>query len=154
MKKTLNGTILGVLLVWSIYFFYVTRDHMSETISNGGNASAGFMTFLLSGAVLLILLGLMVKNSTIDKKPNSFLDRMRANTTLSEEDEREKGIAAEVAKKNYTSISNFIVLFMMVLPMFNLGQTFTMHQVLATIAVVVTIESLLFFYRYYKMYTE
>lgn len=154
MKKTLNGTILGVLLVWSIYFFYVTRDHMSETISSGGNATAGFMTFLLSGAVLLILLGLMVKNSTIDKKPNSFLDRMRANTTLSEEDEREKRIAAEVAKKNYTSISNFIVLFMMVLPMFNLGQTFTMHQVLATIAVVVTIESLLFFYRYYKMYTE
>ena len=154
MKKTLNGTILGVLLVWSIYFFYVTRDHMSETISSGGNATAGFMTFLLSGAVLLILLGLMVKNSTIDKKPNSFLDRMRANTTLSEEDEREKRIAAEVAKKNYTSISNFIVLFMMVLPMFNLGQTFTMHQVLVTIAVVVTIESLLFFYRYYRMYTE
>jgi len=154
MKKTLNGTILGVLLVWSIYFFQVTKDLLSEAVSSGGNKTAGLLVFLLSGVVLFLLIFLLLKNSTMDKKPKGFIDRMKANTTLSEEDEREKRIAAEVAKKNYTSISNFIVLFMMVLPMFNLGQTFTMHQVLATIAVVVTIESLLFFYRYYRMYTE
>lgn len=154
MKKTLTGTILGILLVWSIYFFYATRDMMSEAISIGTNANTGFLTFLFAGAVLITTLLFMIINSTRDKKLNSLADRLLVNTTMSEQDEREKRIAGEVAKKSYVTLSSFIVLFMMVLPMFNLGQTFSVNQVLVTIAVVVTLESILSFYWYYKLYNQ
>lgn len=154
MKKTLNGTILGVLLVWSLYFFFVTRDIMSEAVSGGGKTTGQIAPFFIAGAILLFIIFLMIRNSTSDKNPGSLADRLRANTTLSEQDEREERIASEVAKKGYITISNFIILFMMVLPMFGSGKTFTVNQVLVTIAIAVTLESLLFFYRYYKMYNE
>lgn len=154
MKKTLTGTILGILLVWSIYFFYVTRDIMSEAISSGTNVTTRFVVFLFTGAVLISTLILMIINSTRDKKSNSLADRLRANTTISEQDEREERIAGKVAKKSYVTVSNFIILFMMVLPMFNLGKSFSVNQILVTIAVVVTLESMLSFYWYYRMYNE
>ena len=154
MKKTLTGTILGILLVWSIYFFYVTRDIMSEAILSDTNANTGFVTFLFAGAVLITTLIFLIINSTRDKKSNSLVDRLLVNTTISEQDEREKRIVGEVAKKSYVALSNFIILFMMVLPMFNLGQTFSVNQVLVTIAVVVTLESILSFYWFYRLYNE
>jgi len=154
MKKTLTGTILGILLVWSIYFFYVTRDIMFAAKSSDTNANTGFVTFLFAGAVLITTLIFLIINGLRDKKSNRLADRLLANTTISEQDEREKRIAGEVAKKSYVTLSNFTILFMAVLPMFNLGQTFTVNQVLATIAVVVTVDSMLSFYWYYRLYNK
>ncbi|WP_312654394.1 hypothetical protein [Proteiniclasticum sp.] len=152
MKKTRNGTILGVLLVWTIYFFHLTRDLFDEALAEKINVPLRFGTFLFTAAILFVILFLMLKNSVRDKKPAGFMDRMRANSTISEEDEREKRISADVTKKNYVSISNFIIIFMMVFPMFTKGQMFTMDHILIFVAVFVTIESMMFLYRFYRLY--
>lgn len=152
MKKTRNGTILGVLLVWTIYFFHFTRELLNEALAEMTDVPLRFGTFLFTIVVLFFILFFMLKNSVRDKKPAGFMDRMRANSTISEEDEREKRISADVTKKNYVSISNFIIIFMMILPMFTKGQMFTMDHILIFVAFFVTIESLMFLYRFYRLY--
>lgn len=153
MKKTLNGTILVILLVWSIYFIYVTKNRILNL--KGVSPTVQFGLFLLATVVFIIVLILLVVNSSIDKKPGSGIAGFfKSNTTLSEDDEREKSITAEVSKKNYVTISNLIIILMMILVTSDFVKTVTVNQILITIAITVTLESLIFLYRFYRIYRQ
>ncbi|HBW12698.1 MAG TPA: hypothetical protein DEF30_02580 [Proteiniclasticum sp.] len=152
MNKTVIGQLLNIILIWSLYLLFRTKSAF-DLAYEGKYLEAKYLSYvLLSAALVFLLIGLMIYVSMKGKKLSGLHHFLKADISVSEEDERDSEIIGRISRKNYLALSGGLVAMIVFAPVLIGTREITLHGLVLALAVIATADALAFLLQYIKAY--
>lgn len=151
MRKTTLGTILTIALVWTLYFLYLERSNFYAAHQANVLERSHLIKMLVPAILGIIITGLMLWNAGKGKSFNSIKTFLKEDTMLTQEDERERLITSQVALKSYRLLSNVMLIALLACISFIDVKSLAMQHLVLFIAVLITVDSMYFYWNFRKM---
>ena len=152
MNKTIIGQLLNIILIWSLYLLFCTKSAFDLAYEGKYLEANYFSNVLLSAAFVFLVIGLMIYVSMKGKKVSGLRHFLRADISVSEEDEREIEIIRGISRKNYLALSGGLVAMIVFAPILIGTKEITLHGLILSLAVIATVDALSFLLQYIKAY--
>lgn len=152
MNKTVIGQILNIVLAWALYTVFRAKNAMDLAYEGKYLEDTHLMRVLLSAAAAFLIIGIMIHVSMKGKKIRGLGDFLKADISVSEEDERESEIIRRISRKNYLALSGGLVAMIVFAPILIGAKEITLHGLILALAVIATVDALSFLLQYIKAY--
>ena len=154
MRKTTLGTVLTIALAWTLYFLYLERSNFYAAHQANVLERSHLIKMMVPAILGIIITSLMLWNASKGKSFKSIKAFLKEDTMLTQEDERERLITSQVALKSYRLLSNLFWIALVASISFIDVKFLRMEHLVLIIALLVTVESMYFYWNFRKMISE